>query len=498
VQEERWERLLAYAAHARSKPAFDREEVSYRVQVATELRQVLALAQRGEPWLAHLDKIFASKFDGRRFDLSPRAETTWFSRIASSAEQELGRELGLLLAAEDDLPKSFGRFARSVERVADTREHVNAVLDVGSVLMFACAPERCPIMRARALEELERGLDYSQFPETSVEETYEWHLDFLRQIRDRLRGAGIPVRHMLDVQCLTAIAARDQDFWIGGRRLWEWGQEPSDRVDAGKPYLSVCAIYRDEAPYLAEWIEFHRLVGVERFFLYDNMSSDEHLDVLAPYRESGTVVLHHWSVFPGQGLAYIDCIRWHRYDSQWIAFIDLDEFLFSPTGKKVSTLLRDYEQWPGVGVNWAGFGTSGHRTEPKGLVIENYLERLDTPRNQGIKSIVDPRRVLRPVNPHQFRYPYLGAVDENHFPIGESAVSKSVSFERLRINHYESKSEEHWLAKSRTKRAGGVPRPLKSERDLELKREDEKRYGRPDDAILRYVPRLRRALDEVL
>ena len=35
-------------------------------------------------------------------------------------------------------------------------------------------------------------------------------------------------------------------------------------------YLSVCAIYRDEAHYLAEWIEFHRLVGVERFFLYNN------------------------------------------------------------------------------------------------------------------------------------------------------------------------------------------------------------------------------------
>lgn len=31
-------------------------------------------------------------------------------------------------------------------------------------------------------------------------------------------------------------------------------------------YLAVCAIFRDEAPYLAEWIEFHRLVGVEHFY----------------------------------------------------------------------------------------------------------------------------------------------------------------------------------------------------------------------------------------
>ena len=33
--------------------------------------------------------------------------------------------------------------------------------------------------------------------------------------------------------------------------------------------LAACAIYRDEADYLAEWIEFHRLCGFELFFLYD-------------------------------------------------------------------------------------------------------------------------------------------------------------------------------------------------------------------------------------
>ena len=28
-------------------------------------------------------------------------------------------------------------------------------------------------------------------------------------------------------------------------------------------YLSICAIFKDEAPYLPEWIEFHRLVGFD-------------------------------------------------------------------------------------------------------------------------------------------------------------------------------------------------------------------------------------------
>ena len=44
--------------------------------------------------------------------------------------------------------------------------------------------------------------------------------------------------------------------------------------------------------YLAEWIEFHRLIGVERFFLYDNGSADDHEQVLAPYVDEGIVVVH--------------------------------------------------------------------------------------------------------------------------------------------------------------------------------------------------------------
>src|SRR3954454_18594231 len=80
------------------------------------------------------------------------------------------------------------------------------------------------------------------------------------------------------------------------------------KVSLVTAYLSICAIYRDEAPYLREWIEFHGLGGVERFFLYDNLSEDDHLSALAPYLEDGTVVLREWPAFPGQLEAYAHCL----------------------------------------------------------------------------------------------------------------------------------------------------------------------------------------------
>ena len=57
--------------------------------------------------------------------------------------------------------------------------------------------------------------------------------------------------------------------------------------------LVVCAVFRNEARFLREWIEFHRLVGADKFVLFDNHSVDDFRSVLRPYVESGIVSLHH-------------------------------------------------------------------------------------------------------------------------------------------------------------------------------------------------------------
>src|SRR5687768_15754785 len=215
------------------------------------------------------------------------------------------------------------------------------------------------------------------------------------------------------------------------------------------PYLSIGAVYRNEAPYLREWIEFHRLVGVERFFLYDNESTDDDREVLEPYVDRGIVVIHDWpspaSVERGVpwGIigAFNDCLHRHRHDSRWLAFIDIDEFLFSPRGKPLPEVLAGYEQYPGVCVTRADFGTSGHGSKPPGLVIENYLHRRTyTPGAEThMKSIVDPERVVSCRNAHWFDYAEAeSAVDENEQPIAAvPPFTKSpASLSLLQINHY--------------------------------------------------------------
>lgn len=260
-------------------------------------------------------------------------------------------------------------------------------------------------------------------------------------------------------------------------------------------YLSICAIYRDEASYLAEWIEFHRLVGVERFYLYDNRSEDDHLDVLAPYLEDQTVALQDAGPEPARGgnqqRIYTQCVQERRGESRWIAFLDIDEFLFSPAGQPLPELLVDYEQWPAVGVNRTWFGSSGHRTRPPGLVIENYLHRMDRRGKSSIKSIVDPTRTGECLDPHHFAYPEGFAVDENKQQI-EGVFSPSYTYERLRVNHYYTKSEEECderkSARLRQNPAFKETRPIGDEQHGWFNQI-------PDETILMYLPALREALE---
>ena len=265
-------------------------------------------------------------------------------------------------------------------------------------------------------------------------------------------------------------------------------------------YLAACAIYLNEAPNLQEWIEFHRLVGVERFYLYNDNSTDDHRAVLAPYVDEGIVVLKDWSIRPGQASAYRDCLDEHRDEARWIAFIDIDEFLFSPQLVPLPEILREYERWPGVSVNWAVFGPADYETTPDGLVIENYIQRTPDyhPFNRMCKCVVDPKRTIQigaNVSVHCFDHTEGYAVDEN-FQLRDKKPGRGqtdkCSFARLRVNHYYMKSREQWLAKIvREKADTGKPRgydPAGYDRMAKLFSEVR------DETITAYLPSLKAAI----
>jgi hypothetical protein len=257
-----------------------------------------------------------------------------------------------------------------------------------------------------------------------------------------------------------------------------------------KPYLSVCAIFKDEAPYLREWIEFHRIVGVERFFMYDNDSSDAGAEILAPYVRSGLVEYHTVGGELAQMRAYMHALRYSGDQTTWMAFIDIDEFLFSPSKCTLSHVLPAFERAPAVGANWCVFGHSNHKTKPDDLVTASYTRRtVNQQINKHVKSIVQPARVLpiAPPDPHHFIYADGLAVNERHQEF-RGPFSEPVSFDLLRVNHYWSKSVEEATRKAAIRRAdNGMTRNLEQLLAPELNEVT-------DLAIAEWLPELRIAL----
>jgi hypothetical protein len=268
-------------------------------------------------------------------------------------------------------------------------------------------------------------------------------------------------------------------------------------TDPPKHYLGVCAIYRWEAENLREWVAFHRVVGVDHLYLYDNASEDDHLEALAPFIDEGSVTVHEWPVFPGQGSAYDHCLARHGEECRWMAFLDVDEFLFSPTGKLLPEVLRDFEQHAGIGVTRAWMGTAGHETRPDGLLLANFDSRLHPPEpNRSVKSIVDPARVARRANEHWFEFADgAPTVDEHHQPLESWRRPDELTVDVLRINHYFTKSEQEAMAKFDRPQAGGGK--LRPELRLRGLRKRNELYGRPDHVIQQFLPALEERLAAV-
>jgi len=144
--------------------------------------------------------------------------------------------------------------------------------------------------------------------------------------------------------------------------------------DNKKYGISVCQIFKDEAPYLREWIEYHRLIGVEHFYLYDNNSTDGYESVLSPYIERGIVNLIPWPRQAAQVAAYEDCIRRFKDESRWIGFLDVDEFVVPVAARSFPEFLKRFSNRPAVLLYWRFFGSDGRiDRDPSSLVIEDFV-----------------------------------------------------------------------------------------------------------------------------
>eukprot|EP01113_Clastostelium_recurvatum_P005379 TRINITY_DN1240_c0_g1_i2.p1 TRINITY_DN1240_c0_g1~~TRINITY_DN1240_c0_g1_i2.p1 ORF type:complete len:502 (+),score=103.93 TRINITY_DN1240_c0_g1_i2:154-1659(+) len=196
--------------------------------------------------------------------------------------------------------------------------------------------------------------------------------------------------------------------------------------------LVVCTAFRNQAHNIREWLSHHHMLGVQRFYLYDQGSTDAWTDQIRDYMQAGVVHITPWrfGLVPStreQKAAFMHCLKSHGDRSTWMTFIDIDEFfgiigngtvptfvpsvpvrqndtvpdailpspMVEPANPAVHlpSILDQFKHYPGVMVDRVFYGPYPHKSRPEGSTLENYTRRQKngTP---SVKSIVQPSQVM--------------------------------------------------------------------------------------------------------
>ena len=98
--------------------------------------------------------------------------------------------------------------------------------------------------------------------------------------------------------------------------------------------VSVYTMLRDQTHRVIEWIEYHLMIGIEHFYLYDHLSSDSLDSFLQPYLEKNIVTIvrwpyqplkdHHWNMV--QSAAMNHALKNFGPFNKWMGYFDVDEY----------------------------------------------------------------------------------------------------------------------------------------------------------------------------
>lgn len=262
-------------------------------------------------------------------------------------------------------------------------------------------------------------------------------------------------------------------------------------------YVSACAIVQDEQERLIEWIEYHRLLGIEHFWIYDNGSQDDTVKLLQPYVAKGIVEIISWPSprdqdwTPYQKAAYNHCISQVKHKTRWLAVFDVDEFIVPLAFKNIPEMMHFYGKVGGLQIWWQFFGTSGYsEIPPKKTMIETLTLRapdLHGP-NFNCKTICNPRAVKKyHVHGAEYHSGYHG-----YWPHGtRGGALQPMHVQFVKINHYWTGPEKNFRLKKvpRRERYDKIPytedRIQKTINSLNIIQ---------DTSILKFVPGLRKRL----
>lgn len=230
-----------------------------------------------------------------------------------------------------------------------------------------------------------------------------------------------------------------------------------------KHYLSIAVQIKSIFPKdVLDWFLWNKFIGVDHFYILDDGSEPPVAEVLEPYLNDITFV----------EIENLNKMRLHkeiirefhnRYASEtdWMAFLDDDEYLFPLIGKNIKDFLKTIEHRNALQIQWRVFGPEGRMSplEENEIILDQYkvyqyscqvkqivncnlVERLSLPK------LCDQHTTVREnvVDVFGEEVEFTDLVGENgrwrHWLCGTPYADVRTHYPFI-INHYAYKSLEH-------------------------------------------------------
>lgn len=220
----------------------------------------------------------------------------------------------------------------------------------------------------------------------------------------------------------------------------------------------IAAIVKNEGLYVEEWIAYHLKIGASFIRIYDNQSTDDTKARALGMASQGAVTVIDWSNVgrdfnETQKMAYEDAARFFNGKVEFVAFIDIDEFLATDTGVSVADVLGGISQDAGaIACQQLVFGSSASMEWNPDLVISRFTACApeNYPENLYFKTIARPGNFVAMETVHSVktngRYVHVDGSDLQR-PADNPRHATAFVHHPLRLHHYILKSLGEFRAK---------------------------------------------------
>ncbi len=226
--------------------------------------------------------------------------------------------------------------------------------------------------------------------------------------------------------------------------------------------IALCCIAKDEDEYLSEWIEYYFDIGFSHIYIYDNNDTDSINDIIAKYQNITIINVRNKTNkdFPlgMQQTCYMDCYKEYGKLHDWIAFFDIDEFLYIENGDNISTFLKKFPKDATIiHIYWKVYGDNDILKNNGISCIDRFVLPLehdvcwtkDIIENSQLKSILKCNTpIANTPRVHSFEvlsgvcydaeYNKCNSKDGHHFPY---------THKNAYLKHFRTKSIDEFLKK---------------------------------------------------